>query len=166
MPIPKKVDQRIIQGVQKYRPILTEARNRDVNEADTVTICKGILGDVFGWDPFFEVTAEYTIRGTYVDLAVKADDQIGYLIEVKAIGADLKDAHLRQAVNYAANQGIEWVVLTNAAVWQAHRVTFARPISHELIFQLDLLEDNPRDPKFQGDRFLAYEGRDDEVRDR
>ena len=136
MAIPKRVSQRIQQGLKKYAPILDEARKRDVNEADTVTIVKGILSDVFGWDPFFEVTAEYTIRGTYVDLAVKSDDTIHYLVEVKAIGADLRSNHLRQAVNYAANHGIEWVVLTNGADWQAHRVTFGRPISNDLVCHL------------------------------
>jgi predicted type IV restriction endonuclease len=154
MAIPKKVEQRIQTAFTRLRPILQEAKNRDVNEADTVTLVKAILSDAFGWDPFFEVTSEFAIRSTYVDLAVKTDNHLAYLIEVKAIGGDLKDNHLRQAVNYAANQGVEWVILTNGVCWQAHRVTFGKPISNELVFQLDLLTDSPRDPRVKEMAFL------------
>jgi hypothetical protein len=41
-----------------------------------------------------------------VDLAVKIDDEIRFIIEVKAIGIDLKDAHVKQAIDYAANEGL------------------------------------------------------------
>jgi len=152
--IPKKVEQRFGRAFGKLRPILQEARNRDVNEADTVTLVKAILSDAFGWNPFFDVTSEYAIRNTWVDLAVKVDNQIALLIEVKAIGSDLKENHLRQAVNYAANQGVEWVALTNACVWQAHRVSFGKPVDHELVFQLDLLNDSPRDRRVKEMAYL------------
>ncbi|HEX6589241.1 MAG TPA: hypothetical protein VF039_09470 [Longimicrobiales bacterium] len=154
MAVPKKVEQRIQQAFSKLRPILLEARNRDVNEADTVTLVKAILSDAFGWNPFFDVTSEFAIRSTWVDLAVKTENHVAFLIEVKAIGSDLRDNHLRQAVNYAANQGIEWVVLTNGAVWQAHKVTFGKPIGNELVFQLDLLNDNPRENRVKEMAFL------------
>ena len=144
MPVPKKVAHRISIGLKKLRPIVEEARARDVNEADTVTIIEAALRDVFGWDPFFEVTAEFSIRGTYVDLAVKTDDHIAYLIEAKAIGADLRDNHLRQAINYAANQGVEWVVLTNALVWQIYRVLLRERVDHEMVCELNLLSDDPK----------------------
>jgi predicted type IV restriction endonuclease len=154
MTIPKKVERRISQAFLKLRPLLEEAKKRDVNEADTGTLVKAVLSDAFGWDPFFEVTSEFAIRSTYVDLAVKTDNQVGYLIEVKAIGSDLRDNHLRQAVNYAANQGVDWVVLTNGAVWQAFRVTFGKPIGHELVFDLDLLSANPKDARVRETAFL------------
>lgn len=154
MALPAKVDKRILDGTNRYRPILEQAKARDVNEADTVTIVKGLLTDVFGWNPFFEVTSEYAIRSTFCDLAVKTDDQLLYLIEVKAIGSDLRDHHLRQAVGYAANQGIEWVVLTNGALWRAHRVTFGKPISHDLVFELDFANGNVRTNEFRETAFL------------
>jgi hypothetical protein len=154
MTLPKKVDQRLTQAFFRYRPILQQAKDRDVNEADTVAIVKGILADGFGWDPYFEVTSEFAIRNTFVDLAVKANNQISYLIEVKSIGSDLKDHHLRQALGYAANQGVEWTILTNGAIWQAHRVIFGKPMAHELVFQLDLLHDNFKDTRWKETAFL------------
>ena len=60
-------------------------------------------------------------------------------MEVKAIGKDLRDTHLRQAVDYAANEGVDWIVLTNGAQYQAHRVRFEKPVQHDMIFDVDLL---------------------------
>lgn len=66
------------------------------------------------------------------------------IIEVKAIGLDLKDAHVKQAVDYAANQGIEWVVLTNGTLWRVYKVIFGKPIDSELVLDVDLLQLNPK----------------------
>ena len=53
---------------------------------------------------------------------MKISGRLEYLIEVKAIGHDLKDQHINQAVTYAAKEGVRWVVLTNGINWQVHRV--------------------------------------------
>ncbi len=159
MAIPKKVQSRLRDGLKKYQPIIEEAKARDINEADTVQIVARMLSDVFGWDPFFEVTKEYAIRSTYVDLAVQREDSVAFLVEVKAIGGDLKDNHLRQAVNYAANQGIEWVVLTNAETWRAYKVIFAKPVSHELVFDIEVSSADGKDSSCQEKLFvLTKEG--------
>jgi hypothetical protein len=129
----------MISAIKKFQPILTSAKTRDVNEPDTVRIVTEMLGDVFGYDKFSEVTAEHAIRGTFCDLATKLDGAIQLLIEVKAIGLDLKDGHVKQAVDYAANKGVEWVVLTNAITWRIYKVTFGKPIDHELIYEIDFV---------------------------
>ena len=70
-----------------------------------------MLAAVFGYDKYSEVTSEFSIRGTYCDLATKLDGVVQTLIEVKAVGYDLKEAHTKQAIDYAANQGVDWVLL-------------------------------------------------------
>lgn len=135
--VPKKVVERLTAGIKQFQPILAAARSRDVNEADTVTIVKDMLAEVFGYDKYSEVTSEYAIRGNYCDLATKLDGRIATLIEVKAIGLELKDQHVRQAVDYAANQGVDWVLLTNGNVWRAFRVQFTKPIAQELVVDID-----------------------------
>ena len=97
-----------------------------------------------GYDKYAEVTSELAIKGTYCDLAIKLDGKIRLLIEAKAIGIELKDAHIKQAVDYAANQGIEWVFLTNAVQWRIYSVTFGQPIGHELVEEFDFLTLNPK----------------------
>ena len=131
MKIPKRTLDRIKDEIKKYQKVALSLRERDVSEADTVTVVKDILADVFGYDKYLELTGEQQIRGTFCDLAVKIEGKIKYLIEVKAAGVDLNDSHLRQAVDYGAKQGIEWVVLTNGIAWHLHRIKFGKPIEHE-----------------------------------
>ena len=66
------------------------------------------------------------------------------LIEVKAIGIELKDSHVKQVVDYAANQGVDWVILTNAVSWRVYHVIFAKPIDQELVVNLDFSTINHR----------------------
>jgi predicted type IV restriction endonuclease len=136
--------ERIAAGLKRFQPILTSARSRDVNESDTVVIVTDLLQEVFGYDKYAEITSEHSIRGTYCDLAVELDGTLAFLIEVKAIGLELKEQHIKQAVDYAANQGCEWVGLTNGIFWRVYKVTFSKPIEHELVVDLDLLAVNPR----------------------
>lgn len=142
--VPKKVAERLVAGIKRYQPILVAAKARDVGEADTVTIIKDMLSDVFGYDKYTDLTSEYAIRGTFCDLATKIDGILQTLIEVKAIGLDLKDAHVKQAVDYAANQGVDWVLLTNGMCWRVYRVTFSKPIVHELVVDIDFSGLNSR----------------------
>lgn len=142
--IPKKVAERLVNGIKRYQPILEAARARDVGEADTVTIIKDMLSDVFGYDKYSELTSEFAIRGTYCDLATKIDGVLQTLIEVKAIGLDLKDQHVKQAIDYAANQGVDWVLLTNGICWRVYHMTFSKPIDYELVVDIDFSTLNSR----------------------
>ena len=144
MAIPKKVSERLSAGLKRYQPILLAARDRDVGETDTVTIIKDMMADIFGYDKYSELTSEYAIRGTYCDLAVKLDGKLSTLIEVKAIGIDLKEQHVKQAVDYAANKGTDWVLLTNGVRWCVYHVYFTRPIQTELVVDLDIMQLNHR----------------------
>lgn len=137
--LPKKVSERLIDGIKKYQSILTASKARDVGETDTVTIVKDMLADVFGYDKYSELTSEFAIRGTYCDLAIKIDGKLATLIEVKSVGTDLKEAHIKQAIDYAANQGTQWVLLTNGVKWMVYHVHFTRPITHELVVDIDFL---------------------------
>jgi len=151
--VPKKVAERLVAGLKRYQPVLAAARARDVGEADTVTIIKDMLADVFGYDKYSDVTSEHSIRSTFCDLAIKIDGQLQTLIEVKAIGLDLKDTHVKQAIDYAANQGVDWVLLTNGITWRVYHLIFAKPIDQELVLEIDFCALNPR---ATGDVELLY----------
>ena len=142
--LPKKVEERISAGLKKFQPILASAKARDVNESDTVVIITDLLQEIFGYDKYSEITSEHMIRGTFCDLAIKLDGHLALLIEAKAIGLELKEQYVKQAVDYAANQGVEWVALTNGIIWRVYKVAFSKPIEHELVVELDLLSMNPR----------------------
>lgn len=144
MKIPKKVQDRTTKNLKNFQTIAEAHKKRDVSEADTVTLVKDIMADILGFDKYEELTSEQQIRGTFCDLAVKINGKIKYLVEVKAAGIDLNEAHLRQALNYGANEGIEWVVLTNSIDWRLYRIKFSQPIEHEEVTRLNLLEINPK----------------------
>lgn len=142
--IPRKVKDRLTKSIKLFQGVLNKGREKDVNEADTVTIVTDMLSELFGYDKYDEITSEYCIRGTYCDLAIKVSGEIKLLIEVKAIGLDLKKNHLKQALDYAANEGIEWIALTNGVVWKIYKVIFAKPIDKELVIEFDFLQISPR----------------------
>ena len=133
MKITKRTEERIKSSMAKFQKVLAIAKARDLNESDTVAIITDILAEVFGYDKYLEVTSELAIRGTYCDLAIKIGDKFQYLIECKAIGTDLKDNHLRQAIGYGANKGIQWLILTNGIDWQIYRLRFEQPIAWDLV---------------------------------
>jgi hypothetical protein len=143
--IPAKAAERIRDGLKRFQPILSAAKARDVNESDTVVIVTDLLQYVFGYDKYSEITSEHMIRGTFCDLAVKINGSLAFLLEVKAIGSELKDQHVKQAVDYAANQGVDWVGLTNGVVWRVYKVSFNKPIDFEVVVEFDLLALNHRD---------------------
>ena len=144
MSIPSKAAERIRGELKKFQPIIQAAKARDVNESDTVVIVTDLLQYIFGYDKYSEITSEHMIRGTFCDLAVKIDGSLAFLLEVKSIGTELKDNHLKQAVDYAANQGVDWVGLTNGQVWRIYKVTFSKPIESELVVDIYLLSVNHR----------------------
>lgn len=147
MPVGKTAIDRITSQLKRYQGILKAAKNRDVSESDTAVIIGDILADVLGYEKYVEITTEFAIRGTYVDLAVKVGRDVHFLVEAKAIGVPLKEAHVKQAVDYGANHGIEWVLLSNATTWQIYRIEFKQPISKTLVAEIDLLNANPKDPR-------------------
>lgn len=142
--VPSRVRERLVRGLKRFQPILTNSKSRDDGEADTVMIVTDLLSEVFGYDKYSELTAEFSIRGTYCDLATKLDGVLQALIEVKAVGLELKDSHVKQAVDYACNQGVDWVVLTNGVSWRIYKVIFAKPIDQELVIEIDFCALDPK----------------------
>lgn len=143
--IPAKVQNRLALQLKKYQTTITDAKNRDINEADTAHLVMDMLCDVFGYKKIEEITSEHGIKGTFADLAVKVGNAFRFLVEVKAINCELKPAHVTQVVNYAANLPADWVILTNGARWQAYKVNFTKPIDGTLVLDIDLCTANLKD---------------------
>src|SRR5688572_29892155 len=97
MALPKKVADRLATGLKRFQPVLEGAKKRDINESDTVVIVMDLLQDVFGYDKYSEITSEQRIRGTYCDLAVNVEGTPALLLEVKAIGLELKDQFVKRS---------------------------------------------------------------------
>lgn len=125
---------------QPYKRRLLAAKSKDINEADTVDIISGILADILGYERFVDITREYSIKGTFCDLALKIDSKVKILIEVKAVGIDLKETHLNQAVGYGSTEGIEWVILTNGLRWMLYKITWKNKVESHLVKEIDFTQ--------------------------
>jgi hypothetical protein len=136
----KKFVDRVGSSLKKYQRVALAQQKADVAEADTVTLVKDILADVFGYDKYEELTSEHQIKATYCDLAIKIGGKLRLLVEVKSAGSSLADNHLRQVIDYGAHQGIHWVILTNAVEWRLIRIYVANQISHEEVCRFVLAE--------------------------
>lgn len=139
-----KVKTRLTEGVKRFKPIVSRAFDKDINESDTVAIITDILSEVFGYDKYSEITSEFAIKKTYCDLALKINGQPTILLEAKAAGLNLKEQHIKQAVDYGSNSGIEWVILTNSVIWKVYRIIFGKPVVAELVYEFDFTKVNPR----------------------
>lgn len=135
----------ITKDLKKYIPIFQQAKEQGINEAETSLRIGKFLEDVLGYDVFSEITKEHSIKDKYVDYAIKIDGKIAFFIEIKQTGIELKEKHIEQASNYAANAGVEWILLTNGLGWQLYHLTFDEGIQSDLIWSTDISTDNIQD---------------------
>jgi hypothetical protein len=136
----EKVKQRIKAGHAKILKRLQEAQASDLNEADTSALVSHILQTLLGYDPLDDLTQQYKVRGLFADYGVKIEGQLVAFVEVKSARTALNERHLRQVEQYATREGIDWLILTNAARWQVYHVTFTKPIARDLVMDVDLTE--------------------------
>lgn len=136
----QKARERIQKSLRRFQRIIERARENGANESDTRLIVTTVLGDALGWDTFEHVTGEHRIKANYADFAIRQGKDLLAIIEVKAVGTTLGPKHLYQAVSYAANEGVEWVWLTNGCDWQIYRVIFGKPVDYDLAFQVSICD--------------------------
>ena len=143
------IDKSTQSILEKYAKVFKEARERGVNESDTVMYLVKMFGEVLGYDSLAgEISKEVAIRDRYCDFCVKIEGEIEYIIEVKsAAHKTLKEKDIEQAENYASRAGINWVLLTNGFNWQMYHLVFSEGegISHDLVFSFNLVEEIEKD---------------------
>lgn len=132
--------ERIRTLLRRLSKPLADAVARDANEADTRMIVTDILRDGLGYDTWGELSAEYQVKGDFADFGVRIDQQLAAFVEVKRATTKLNPKHLRQVELYAVNEGVEWLILTNAVRWQVYHLTPGMPVTIDLAFEVDLLD--------------------------
>lgn len=130
--------QRLLNGIKEYRRRFFSNDIQELDESGTRIMVNHILTDLLGYKSLEEIKTEYMIKGTYADYVIQIDGTRHFLVEVKALSLALSNKHLRQAIEYAANEGVEWVVLTNGRILQLYRVIFGQPMESKLVFQINL----------------------------
>jgi predicted transport protein len=133
---------KLIHAIQSIRQKLPTLRKQGLKETPTRTIIIDPLLEALGWDVRdpSEVEMEYpTVDGRSVDYALKLNEQPVLLIEAKALGDSLEDVKaITQVVGYAANNGIDWCILTNGVLWRVYRSVEKCPAPEKLMFDVDI----------------------------
>ena len=110
------------------------------NEADTRIMTNSFLTEILGYQELEEIKTEYRIKSEYADYVIQLKRKKHFVIEVKSIELDINEKHLRQSLSYAANEGIDWILLMNGREVQLYRVNFGKPITTTLIFKINLMD--------------------------
>lgn len=132
---------RIRSSLKHLSKPLAEAVQRDANEADTRLLVTEILCETLGYHRFDDLDTEYAVKGQFADYGLRIDRQLIAFVEVKRCATKLGPKHLRQVEMYAVNEGVEWIILTNAVNWQLYHLEGGLPIAIDMVLDVDLLAD-------------------------
>lgn len=130
--------QKLLTTLKSYRKEFLDAGLKELDESGTRIMINRFLSDVLGYKQIEEIKTEYMIKGTYADYVIQVGKTRHFLVEVKALSFELSEKHLRQTINYGANEGIEYALLTNGKNFEFYKIIFEKPISSRLIFSIDL----------------------------
>ena len=133
---PSKSDK-MLAALKDYKKRYLSKAISDLDESGTRIMINNFLSSILGYQELEEIKTEYMIKGTYADYIVQIGGKQHFLVEVKALSIDLSDKHLRQAINYGANEGIEWAILTNGRQFQLYKIIFEKPSGEKLVFEID-----------------------------
>ena len=131
---------RLKASLRRFAKPLADLVARDANEGDTRLLVTDMLCDALGFDKYTDLTTEYQVKGEFADYGIRLDQQVRAFIEVKRCTTKLGARHLRQVEMYAVNEGVEWLILTNGAVWQAYRLIPGLPVTIDMVLDVDLLD--------------------------
>lgn len=134
----KAKKEKLTAAVKSYMRTYFKSGLTDLDESGTRIMINTFLSEVLGYMPLQEIKTEYMIRGTYSDYMVQIDGTRHFLVEVKALSIGLSDKHLRQTINYGANEGIDWALLTNGRQFDLYKIQFTKPIESTRVFSIDL----------------------------
>ena len=133
--------RKLLSALKKYRRRFLVKKNNELDESATRILINSFLTEVLGYKSIDEVTTEYMIRGAYADYLVQLKGKAYFVVEVKAMTKELSQKHLRQVMHYAADEGIEWALLTNGRCFELYKVIFEKPIDSRKVFSVDLLDE-------------------------
>lgn len=129
---------KMLTALKSYKKKFLDKNLVELDESGTRLMINSFLSDVLGYLPIEEIKTEYMIKGTYADYVIQLKGTRHFLVEVKALSFDLSEKHLRQTINYGANEGIEWALLTNGKHFEFYKILFNKPIESRKIFSVDL----------------------------
>lgn len=124
--------------LREYRRKYLTKDLKNLDESATRILVNHLLSQVLGYEELVDIQTEYEIKGSYADYIIQLKRNKVFVVEVKAASVNLNEGHIRQTVGYAANEGIDWAVLTNGRQIELYRIVFAKPINVVKLFSYNL----------------------------
>ena len=132
----------VVREIDSLRAQLERLKQSGLKEYPTRTIFIDPLLSALGWDVLDpdEVELEYpTVDGKSVDYAMKINRKPVFLLEAKQLSDSLDDVKsITQVVGYAANDGIEWCVLTNGVRYKIYKASERASAPDKLLFEVSI----------------------------
>ena len=132
----------ITKVIETLRVQLERHKHTGLKEYPTRTIFIDPLLFALGWDVRDpdDVQLEYpTVDGKSVDYAMKINRKPVFLLEAKQLTDPLDDVKsITQVVGYAANDGIEWCVLTNGVRYKVYKASEKASAPDKLLFEVSI----------------------------
>lgn len=128
------------EQLKSYKRRYLRKEFSELDESATRIMINNFLTEILGYQELEEIKTEYRIRSEYADYVIQLKRKKHFVVEVKSIGLDISEKHLRQSLSYAANEGIDWILLLNGREVQLYRVNFGKPVTTTLIYKLDLMD--------------------------
>jgi hypothetical protein len=130
--------EKLAQAIKAYIKKYFSNNLSELDESGTRILINCFLSDVLGYTPIEEIRTEYMIKGTYADYMIQVAGIRHFLVEVKALSLKLNESHLRQTINYGANEGVEWALLTNGKTFELYKILFNKPIESVKVFAIEI----------------------------
>jgi hypothetical protein len=143
----------IVSCIEELRLKLERHKRDGLKEYPTRTIFVDPLLYSLGWDVRDpdEVQLEYTtIDNKSVDYAMKINRKPVLFIEAKPLKDALDDVKaITQVVGYAANEGVDWCILTNGITYKVYKSSEKVGAPDKLLYEISIDEKNSEDRSIQ-----------------
>lgn len=113
---------RVAAAVDRLSGPLADLLERDANDGDTRLLVADFFSVALNFSKYQDMTTEYRTSGDSIDYAVMLEGKLFAPVEVRRIGQELDQRNIQMSRRLAADEGAEWVVLTNGRRWRVYHL--------------------------------------------
>jgi len=144
---------RVAAAVDRLSGPLADLAERDANDGDTRLLVTDFFSVGLNFSKYQDMTTEYRTSGDSIDYAIVLDGTLFAPVEVRRIGQDLDLRNIQVSRRLAAEEGAEWIFLTNGRVWRVYHLRAdpdggtPQPVT---VVDVDLLDEESYDRNIDG----------------
>ncbi len=126
------------RAIDAYRAHFSHDRKKQVDKPGRLRSVDGFLADVLDYAPMTEIRTEQRHGDARADRVVQVKGVRQFLVMAIAMAAIDRDERVRGAVQCGAQEGVDWVLLTDGKEFELYRVRSIDPPEARLVFSIDL----------------------------